>query len=326
VIATVVWERPLHQRGRMRDVVAAGDRIVAHERGTRLVGLDRADGTAVWDVATGTWPRNVALAGDRCLIVPQSPDRLQCVDLGTGTEQWRVELGPVRGNLVATDDTVVVGGWRGYTAMSAYDLRDGRPLWQHQARAQLALPVHWGGGVLTGEDREVRLIEPRGGGPIATWRLPEPLITVDDGTPFTVLDPQRCLVLCKRGSVVVLDGRSGAAEEIVRFGGDVAVPAVLAGDRVWVRSARHGYEVIDPVSAAPVFRVDLGARCADGVARIGDGSVVATCDGVLVAVGPDGQVVDRVSHARRTSALHDLGDDTLLMTTRGTLRRVAVRL
>ena len=87
MIATVVWERPLHQRGQMRDVMAAGDRVVTHERGTRFVGLDRADGAVVWDVATGTWPRNVALAGDRYLIMPQSPSQLQCFDLGTGTEQ-----------------------------------------------------------------------------------------------------------------------------------------------------------------------------------------------------------------------------------------------
>ena len=327
MMRTVLWERPLHQRGTGRGLAAAGDRVVVHERGTRLVGLVPADGTAAWDVASGTWPRSLVVVGDRCLVLPQAPARLSCLDLSGGSELWRVELPPYRGHVVAARDTVLVGGWRGYTPQSAYTLRDGRLLWRQREPVSTTLPVSWAGGVLTGNGSVVRLIEPHDGSLIARWQLPERLIDTDVGSAFVVLGSDRCLVACDQGSLMVLDRGSGTADELVRVdepdrGDPDRRAAELVGGLLW----GYGRRVIDPVDGTVQFRLDPDTQLVEGVVRAGDGFVVGTRDGKLVGLGPDGQVVARCPHGRRIRALRDLRDGTVLVMTKGPLQRVAVEL
>ncbi|MEV7615070.1 PQQ-binding-like beta-propeller repeat protein [Streptomyces sp. NPDC089799] len=88
MIATVLWERELHQRGGASVFVVGPDCVVLHERHTRLVCLERADGAVRWDVPLGTRPRGIVLAGDRVLVLPQAPNLLSCIDLRTGASLW----------------------------------------------------------------------------------------------------------------------------------------------------------------------------------------------------------------------------------------------
>lgn len=123
----IVWERNLHQAGRDTAVATAPGHLVVHERGTRLVGLDPDDGSVRWDVPVGTWPRDLILAGPYCLVLPQNPSDLLCLDVHTGTLVWRVELARFSGNVVVAGDTVLAGGWRDYTPVRAFDLATGAP-------------------------------------------------------------------------------------------------------------------------------------------------------------------------------------------------------
>ena len=123
----IVWERDLHQAGRATAVATTPGHVVVHERRTRLVSLDPDDGAVRWDVPAGTWPRDLVLAGSYCLVLPQTPADLLCLDVHTGTLVWRAELAPFSGNVVVTGDTVLVGGWRGYTPIRAFDLTTGTP-------------------------------------------------------------------------------------------------------------------------------------------------------------------------------------------------------
>ncbi|MEU0484590.1 PQQ-binding-like beta-propeller repeat protein [Streptosporangium sp. NPDC006013] len=141
MIGKTLWERQLHQRGSASALAVTEDRVVLHERHTRLVCLDRHDCSVRWDVPIGTWPRAVVVAGDRCLVLPQDIDQLFCLDLTTGSVVWRAGLPQYSGHVVATAETVVVGGWRGYTPMSAFDLKDGRSLWRTRRRMATVLPL-----------------------------------------------------------------------------------------------------------------------------------------------------------------------------------------
>lgn len=121
----IVWERDLHQSGRGTAVATAPGHIVVHERRTRLVSLHPDDGSVRWDVPVGTWPRDLLLARSYCLVLPQSPSDLLCLDVHTGALVWRAELAMFTGNVVVTGDTVLAGGWRGYTPVRAFDLATG---------------------------------------------------------------------------------------------------------------------------------------------------------------------------------------------------------
>lgn len=123
----IVWERDLHQRGLGSGVAIAPGHVVVHERRTRLVSLDPDDGSVRWDVAAGAWPRDLVLAGSYCLVLPQIPSDLLCLDVHTGSLVWRAELARYSGNVVVTGDTVLAGGWRGYTPVRAFDLATGAP-------------------------------------------------------------------------------------------------------------------------------------------------------------------------------------------------------
>jgi outer membrane protein assembly factor BamB len=127
-VFSISWERPLHQAGSLSAVAIGDGVLVAHERHNRLVRVDPTTGSALWEARVGTWPRSVAIADQRCLVIPQDTDRLLCLDLATGEMLWHNDLRPVTGGITIDGDVVYVGGWRGYTPIRAVDLTTGRTL------------------------------------------------------------------------------------------------------------------------------------------------------------------------------------------------------
>ncbi|MEV0573910.1 PQQ-binding-like beta-propeller repeat protein [Streptomyces sp. NPDC050392] len=294
-----------------------------HERRTRLVCLDREDGSVRWDVPMGTWPRGLVVTEGRCLVLPQSPDQLFCLDLRTGAELWHVDLPRFSGHVVVAEGIVLVGGWRGYTPLTAFDLRDGRSLWQTAAPVRTGLPLTWGGGVLLGHGSDAWLMDPRDGGEMARWRLPEPLIGGELRPVFTPVSPDRCLARCGPRSLMALDLTSRAVDDLVGHDVDLVVEAAeFVGGVVWVRELRAGYSAWDPGAGSLLWRVDVGQPLMSGVVRADDGFLVAG-EGALFRLGRDGQVIERARHGQRISALRDLGAGEAMVTTRGTLKALA---
>lgn len=324
MIRETLWERELHQRGSASSFLATDDRIVVHERHTRLVCLGREDGALCWDTPTGTWPRDLVIADGRCLVLPQWPNQLLCLDLRTGALLWSVELPRFSGHVVVAADTVLVGGWRGYTPLAAFDLRDGRPLWRSPLRAHTSLPLSWGDGVLLGHGSEAWLIDPRDGSETARWQLPEPLTDSELRPVFTAIGPDHCLARCGSRSLVRLRLPSGAVDEFIRHDVDLSAEAAeLVGGLVWSRQPRAGYLAADPNSGS-IWRVDVGQPLVSGVIQAGEEFVVAS-EGAFFRLRSDGQTMERSPHAHRISALRDLGGGEMIVTTRGTLKALALR-
>ncbi|MEV4168763.1 PQQ-binding-like beta-propeller repeat protein [Nonomuraea sp. NPDC049709] len=174
-----LWERRLHQPGMASRAAATVGRVVVHERLTRLVCLNRHDGSVRWDRPVGTWPSAVVVAGDCCLVLPQDEAQLSCLDLVTGAVRWRAGLRGFTGHVVASGSTVVVGGWRGYTPMAAFDLADGRLLWRTPQRMATVRPAPFGDGVLLGSGSAAWLIDPRDGRELVRWRMRDLLVVGD---------------------------------------------------------------------------------------------------------------------------------------------------
>lgn len=326
MIGNILWERQLHQRGSASALAVTEDRVIIHERHSRLVCLNRYDGSVRWDIPIGTWPRAVVVAGDYCLVVAQNTDQLSCLDLATGSVVWCAGLRPYSGHVVASGETVVVGGWRGYTPMAAFNLKDGRPLWQTPRRMATVLPLPWGGGVLLGSGSETWLIDPRDGRELVRRRLPEPLTDVDDVPAFTMIDSGRCLVRCGLRSVMCIRLSSEFVDQFFSHDADLLPwAAEFTGGVVWLRERRAGYLAVDPADGSALWKVDVRQPLVRGVVRDGEGFVVASEGGVLFRLRSDGHILERSpSSVARVAALRDLGAGGMLMVTKGTLRMIAI--
>ncbi|MEV7416336.1 PQQ-binding-like beta-propeller repeat protein [Streptomyces sp. NPDC089919] len=288
MIATVLWERELHQPGGASAFVVGPDCVVLHERHTRLVCLERADGAVRWDVPLGTWPRGIALAGDRVLVLPQTPDRLSCIDLRTGASLWSVATPALTGNLVVHADTVVTGGWRGYTPMSGLDLSDGTERWTTPSAVTSVRPLVWGGGVLTGSGRDAVLLDPVDGSALAAWRLPDRL-AVSDAQVFLPLDAERVVAVCEDSSLVAFGtGADGPA----RLGSYEPFGAAgYVGGSVWVLRSGRGLLAVDPADGRSRWSLDAEPRLVPDPVPYADGVVVGDVNGGIRRLGHDGRTV-----------------------------------
>ncbi|ETA71111.1 PQQ-binding-like beta-propeller repeat protein [Actinospica robiniae] len=327
-----VWERNLHQAGSARGLAATAKDIVVHERATRLVGLDPHDGAQRWDIPCGTWPRATIIAGDRCLVIPQSPDQLSCLDVRTGDVLWSAQLARFTGHLAATRDTVLVGGWRGSTPLTAFDLQTGSLLWQSPKRVKIEAPVVVDSGILVGESHssEISLIEPRDGSVKAQWSLPEPLASSDNHPVLTPLDGDRVLARCGPRTVVEFSLSTGTVATFFRSDDvDLAPQAVgRTGSILWVLPVcgSHAVRTLHTHDGTPLRR--FAAADVDHAVQAGSGFVVADFTGRLALVDPDPAAPRYSTHsariAQRIRVLRDHGPGTVLVMTKGTLRVVEV--
>ncbi|MDM4780391.1 PQQ-binding-like beta-propeller repeat protein [Micromonospora sp. b486] len=318
------WSRSSHMRGPQAVAVAAGY-VVAHERGTRLVGLDAATGEVRWDVPLGTWPRAVVVAGERCWALPQDRDEVDCLDLRTGALVWRAPVPPYTGHLVVAGDTVLVGGWRGYTALRALHRETGTLRWAAAARMATVRPVAAGGVVLVSAPgaSELRMLDSDGGAEVRRLALPEPLADSDDRPALVAVDDDHVLFRCGPRTIRRVHAGSGDGEEFFRAAADLTPDAPsVTGTLAWVRDSRGGLTAVDLTTGGVRRRVGPGDPPAAGVAPAGDCHLVARQSGILLRVDDDG-VHERVTALRRIDSLHALDPDTVLLAGAGGLRAVS---
>lgn len=301
MVATVLWERELHQRGDASAFVVGPDCVVLHERHTRLVCLERADGAVRWDVRLGTWPRGIVLVGDRVLVLPQGPDLLSCIDLRTGASLWSAPTTRWTGNLAIHSDTVVIGGWRGYTPMSGLDLADGSVRWTTPSAVASVRTLAWAGGVLTGSGYEAVLLDPADGSDLARWRLPSPLAG-PDAKAFVPVDSERVVAVCEASSLVTF-GVGG--DEPVRLGSYDPFGAVgYVHGSVWMMRSGRGFLAVDPADGTTLWSVEADRRMVADPLPYADGLLVGDANGGIRLLGPEGRTVEQCSlPGRRLDAL-----------------------
>ncbi|WP_349877165.1 PQQ-binding-like beta-propeller repeat protein [Micromonospora sp. HUAS YX12] len=320
----VRWSRPSHMRGRQAVAVASGY-VVAHERGTRLAGLDAATGAARWDVPLGAWPRAVVVAGDRCWALPQNRDEVDCLDLRTGELVWRTAVPRFTGHLVVAGDTVLVGGWRGYTALRALHRETGTLRFATAARVATLRPVVAGGVVLVGtpDVSELRMLDLGSGAEVRRLALPEPLADSDDRPTLVAVDGDHVLLRCGPGTVWRVHAGSGDGEEFFRAEAGLAPDApCVTGALAWLRDSLGGLTAVDLTTGGVRRRVGPGDPPVPGVAPAGDCHLVARRSGILLRVDDDG-VHEWATALRRIDSLHALGPGTVLLAGAGGLSAVS---
>ncbi|MBB5801310.1 outer membrane protein assembly factor BamB [Saccharothrix ecbatanensis] len=318
----VGWARQLHQAGSDSGLAVAADALVVHERHTRLVSVDPADGSTRWDVHVGNWPRAVVITGRRCLVLPQHPDKLLCLDLDTGERIWSSDLRRFTGHLVVAGDVVLVGGWRGYTPLRVLDTATGQVRWETDDCVHTVRPVVAEGGFLIGEPGSpmVRLIDRQELRELTSWSLPQPLVGHDNQAVFTTDDGRGFLVRCGSRSVVEIAPSEGTVREVVLAESDLGFSApVHVNGLLWIYDREAGFTVADPGDGRVLRRVDVRQPLVDQVVPVGNGFVVAGTNGTLFHLDADGQVITRVTVSRRIRALRTLDSVRVLAMAKGTL-------
>ncbi|MFJ6935977.1 PQQ-binding-like beta-propeller repeat protein [Streptomyces sp. NPDC101132] len=316
MIATVLWERALHQRGGASVFLVGPDCVVLHERHTRLVCLEGADGAVRWDVPLGTWPRGMVLAGDRVLVLPQAPDLLSCIDLGTGASLWSTPAPRWTGNLAVHSDTVVIGGWRGYTPMMGLDLADGGVRWTTPSPVTSVRTLSWAGGVLAGCGYEVVLLDPADGSDLVRWRLPDPLAG-PDANVFVPVDAERVVAVCEASSLVTFGIGADGPCRLGSYDPFWAVGYVHGS--VWMMRSGGGLLAVDPADGTSPWSVEADRRLVVEPLPYADGLLVGDANGGIRWLGPDGRALAGCSlPGRRLDALAAAGDGGLFFAAKGT--------
>ncbi|MFC9252282.1 outer membrane protein assembly factor BamB family protein [Amycolatopsis thailandensis] len=318
----VRWERPLHQAGSPCALAATAHHLVVHERSTRVVALDPADGSVRWDVPVGTWPRNLVIEDRFCLVIPQNVRRLLCLDVGTGEDVWQREPGAFAGHVVAHEGLVLVGGWRGYTPLSAVDLRTGDLRWRAKDRRRTALPVATAAGFLVGEPggESVRLIDRADGRELAEWSFPGPLLGPDAGSAFVPDGSGGVLMRCGDRSVVRIRSSERKAETLFRAEHDLIPRAVeRCGGLLWLAHLRGGCTAVDESDGTVRWRIDHDRRFVPSVAPVDGGFAIADEGGTLFRIDHEGAVRERVRITQRIRDLRGQAPSRLVLLTKGTL-------
>ena len=303
------------------------DAVLVHERSTRLACLDPADGVARWDVPIGTWPRAVVADGSQCWVISQDRDELRCLDVLSGEVRWSAEVPRLTGHIVVTGDRVLVGGWRGYTGLRAFDRWTGALLWSDRQRTATVLPAAVGERVLVGEPggTSVRLLDAHDGNEVHRWSLPEPLVGPDGQWPaFVAAGADRFLARCGARTLWQIRPASGTAGELFRHDRDLADAGVsTVGSVVWARERRAGAVALDLTTGAALWRVTAGPDSVGQVVPAAAGHVLATRrPGMLLLVDDTGRPRERQLVEQQISGVRVLTPGVLLVVAKGALLAV----
>jgi outer membrane protein assembly factor BamB len=134
------WTRDIHQRT-PRAIAFTDFGIIVPERHSRLVRLDETNGQAIWEAKIKN-PWGWLTVTQRYVAYLNQYNLLQCFDLETGKTLWeRTLAGECNGYLVAKEQHLITGGWRGATNVTCLDIASGTTAWVNPEKESYAIPI-----------------------------------------------------------------------------------------------------------------------------------------------------------------------------------------
>jgi outer membrane protein assembly factor BamB len=176
---TIEWRIPMGIAGWLNSPLIVGDRVFVASAGRAQGTEDARDGVYAFNLYTGrqewffgaTLDTNGLGYGNGIIVATGDEGRVWGIDASDGTLIWEEALGVATFGyplILEEDDIVVVGDADG--VVSAFNLRNGGPLWDRQVEG----PIRGGAAsdgemiVVAGEDRDVLALDKTG---TVLWRV-----------------------------------------------------------------------------------------------------------------------------------------------------------
>jgi outer membrane protein assembly factor BamB len=320
------WSHDLHQRPPW-DALLATRPLVTVERRNRLVRLDPDTGAMLWEVRVGgPWGW---LAGTPKLVGYLCERRwLSCVDVANGALRWERPLGEegaIYGRLVATDEYLLVGGWRGYTPLHCLDSHTGAERWRTpEARAYAPpIPGPWGVALPNVAAGVLLIVDPQTGAALRRFSLPAD-IRESDRQGSVQRHGQALLATTARGDLLLLDPATDRGWRAlgVHAAGIATVRPTLLGDLLLFQETAGSLCAYDLAAGRPRWSSPVPHRGERLPAvLLSQGRVaVGTSEGRLVLLDDRGQQLGGHTVGKRiTTALGGLPADRIVFGTNGAL-------
>lgn len=315
----VVWRKDLNMRPSASSLHTRGDVLVVAGQRSRLIRVDPWTGQSMW-AATVTNAHGTAVIGDDTVMYLEQMGVLRCFELVDGSLRWSAQTEPFSGHVSISESCVITGGWRGYRPLAARDITDGQLLWPKDKYQ--TTDVHWpfvlGNGVLVSSRGSLVLNElnPRTGEIHRSWQLPDPMVSPDHEAAFATAATGSVIFRTGPSSVTELD--DGELKEVWNSTSELGLHTPLQhGGMLWVPTT-SGVAVVDLANDTST-EVRLNEGLVPGLSPDEDLVVVASRDGTVAAIDPDGTIRCRLQIARRAVALAQMSNGLTIVATKGEL-------
>ncbi len=299
-----LWSHDLHQRPTPWTVILSRRALLAVERWTRLSRLDGATGGLLWEAKVRN-PWGWLTSSDKAIFYLNQNEWLQCFDLAHGALLWEGRPGGqvgIFGHVVAYDDYVLVGGWRGYTRLHCLDAQSGALRWQLTEGGNYAVPIPGSWGVAAPRLRQtsgiISFIVAATGTVIRQVSLPSGA-RVSDWSSAIQRHGDALLLTTEDGTIYRLDPATDKDWQTIgtHAGGIATIRPTLLEQRLIFMDTLGRACAYDLVSARLDWSIDIAgehhtherlpAACISG-----DRVVIGTAsEGRLTTIGSDGQLL-----------------------------------
>lgn len=123
-----LWERNLHVAVNPNSLKVVGRAVYVTERKNKLSKINITSGETVWSQTVPNSWGWTSVSDDHVYYMSQGRGLL-CFRVDSGELQWHRKFnGRFLGYIEASGDTLITGGWRGYSNLAAYDKSTGEQL------------------------------------------------------------------------------------------------------------------------------------------------------------------------------------------------------
>ncbi len=314
----VSWRRNLHFHPCVSSAVFEDSGIFLVERRTRLVSVDPMTGGTLWSLPVYNPWGSLTVNDSVCLYLEQNRV-LTCVDRESGVIRWVTRPEFWCRQLAISGDSIISGGWRGYSPLRAFCLADGRLKWSwsDQPKLDYVAPISVGQTFYTSVrgSRNLLHIDANSGKVIGDWSLADPIASGDSDPAFGAVGAD---IYFRAGESGVCRLVAGQVETLWNHSNELSVaPPRLFGAKALV-TGKSGLFVLD-LNGSPAREVASQSPVAAGIAPTEAGAVLGLRSGHVVEIDPDGILSRRQHLAERITMVGSGSPGVIYVATKGEL-------
>lgn len=224
----VVWEE--HTKSKpVGPLTIYHDHLVYPDARNKIRFLDAASGEFRGRIKPKGTPQTGLVAADNLAFYAIGPrhNRLKCVNLRSGKEQWTRRFNDASPGAIVVDNRLIIGSSNG--VLLALEPETGKVVWHFTSESMLTVPASFGDGkiVQPGDDGNLYVLSSQDGSEIFRTRLGGELVS-----PAAVSD--KIYIGDISGSVYGIDLSTGAIAWETKLKGPVWTSPAVAGGRLYV--------------------------------------------------------------------------------------------